>query len=87
VLSAETTLVQASSPDSHRGRVFGAIGAMEGAAMVAGTVFAGTLGDVIGIVPIIAVQGAGYVLAGFLVIAWLPRTATPAVAEAGVHAA
>jgi Na+/melibiose symporter-like transporter len=73
----ETTLFQRCSSDSHRGRVFGALGAVQGGAMLAGTLLAGALGDVIGIVPVIAVQGVGYVVAGLIVAAWMPRAATP----------
>ena len=87
VVAAEMTLFQASAPDSHRGRVFGAVGAMQGAAMVAGTVFAGTLGGVIGIVPIIAVQGAGYVVAGAVVLALMPRAVQADTADIEAQAA
>ena len=77
VTAGELTLFQRASSDSHRGRVFGALGAVQGAAMLAGTLLAGALGDVIGIVPVIAVQGVGYVVAGVIVAVWMPRAATP----------
>jgi len=74
-IAALTTLLQANSVDSHRGRIFGALGAVEGACMLVGTVLAGTLGDVIGIVPVIAIQCVGYVVAGVLVLGWMPHAA------------
>jgi predicted MFS family arabinose efflux permease len=68
----QTTLFQRTSSDSHRGRVFGALSAVQGVALLVGTLLAGVLGDAIGIVPVIAVQGAGYVIAGLIVLAYLP---------------
>lgn len=62
------TLLQRSAADSHRGRVFGALGAVEGAATVAGTVAAGFLGQSAGIIPVLAAQGTGYVIAGLAVV-------------------
>jgi Na+/melibiose symporter-like transporter len=58
------TLFQRSTSDSHRGRVFGAIGVVDGAALLVGTLGAGWLGQAIGIVPVLSAQGVGYVLAG-----------------------
>ncbi|MEU0432052.1 MFS transporter [Streptomyces sp. NPDC006290] len=64
-------LLQRHTTDSHRGRVFGALGAAEGIAIVAGTCAAGFLGQSLGVVPILAAQGGGYVLAGLLVVVLL----------------
>jgi Na+/melibiose symporter-like transporter len=75
MLAGMTTLLQTSSHDSHRGRVFGAIGAIQAATSLCGVVLAGVLGDVVGILPILALQGVMYVLAGCYVIAAMPRTA------------
>lgn len=61
------TVFQTATDDEHRGRVFGAAVALEGVAMLAGTMVAGTLGERVGIVPVIAAQGVGYVVAGVLV--------------------
>ena len=79
------TLFQRNTMDSYRGRVFGALGAAQGLAVLVGTVAAGWLGEAIGIVPILAVQGAGYVLAGFAVLVLMRQVrvaAAPAVAAA-----
>jgi hypothetical protein len=40
---------------------------------VAGTITAGFLGQAIGIIPVLAAQGAGYVAAGLLVVVALRR--------------
>lgn len=79
------TLFQRNTMDSYRGRVFGALGAAQGLAVLVGTVAAGWLGEAIGIVPVLAVQGAGYVLAGFAVLVLMRQVrvaAAPAVAAA-----
>jgi Na+/melibiose symporter-like transporter len=69
--AATMTLLQRSTTADHRGRVFGALGAVEAFAMAAGAISAGLLGQTIGIIPTLAAQGAGYVLAGALVLAAL----------------
>jgi Na+/melibiose symporter-like transporter len=72
-LAGAMTLLQRTAADSHRGRVFGALNAVEGAAVVLGTVAAGFLGEAIGIIPVLATQGAGYLLAGLYVVVALRR--------------
>lgn len=72
------TLLQQHATESHRGRVFGALGAIEGVSIVAGTVAAGILGDQVGIIPVLTAQGAGYLIAGLAVIVKLrPERVTP----------
>ena len=85
VLAGAMTLLQRNTGDGLRGRVFGALGAVEGAAVVAGTLTAGLLAQTLGIVAVLAAQGAGYVLAGAAMLALLP--ATPRAAAAGAGAA
>jgi Na+/melibiose symporter-like transporter len=63
-IAGAMTLLQRNTDDKLRGRVFGALGAIEGVAILAGTVCAGLLGQVAGIVPVLAVQGGSYVVAG-----------------------
>jgi len=76
------TLFQRATTGDNRGRVFGALGALEGVAVVAGTLTAGFLGQATGIIPVLAAQGAGYVLAGFAVLAALRgRTGRPVPAQ------
>jgi Na+/melibiose symporter-like transporter len=72
------TLFQRSSEDSHRGRVFGAVSALEGITVLAGTLGAGYLSRFAGIVPVLAIQGGGYVVAGLAMLAWLGASAEPA---------
>lgn len=67
-MAGAMTLFQRSTEDSHRGRVFGALGAVEGVAILAGTVCAGFLAQAVGIIPVLAVQGGGYVVAGFAML-------------------
>jgi predicted MFS family arabinose efflux permease len=67
-LAGLITLFQRSSEDSYRGRVFGALSALEGVSVLAGTLGAGYLSRVAGIVPVLAVQGAGYVVAGLVML-------------------
>ena len=76
------TLFQRSSEDSYRGRVFGAVSALEGITVLAGTLGAGYLSRFVGIVPVLAVQGAGYVVAGLVMLAWLKDGADPPVPAA-----
>ena len=70
-LAGLTTLFQRSSEDSYRGRVFGAISTLEGITILAGTLAAGYLSRSAGIIPVLAIQGAGYVAAGLAMLAWL----------------
>lgn len=67
-LAGLITLFQRSSEDSYRGRVFGALSALEGVSVLAGTLGAGYLSRVAGIVPVLALQGAGYVAAGLVML-------------------
>jgi Na+/melibiose symporter-like transporter len=80
LLAGAMTLLQSAAADSHRGRVFGALGAVEGVAVVAGTIAAGFLGQSVGIIPVLAAQGGGYVAGGIAVLIALraQRAATPA---------
>ncbi|WP_426503931.1 MFS transporter [Dactylosporangium sp. McL0621] len=71
------TLLQTTTDDAHRGRIFGLANAIQGAAMLAGTLAAGALGDRLGIIPVIAVQGVGYCAAGALMLLFLTRATSP----------
>lgn len=77
VMAGFMTLFQLHTDDAFRGRVFAAIGVVRAMAAVAGTLAAGFLGESIGIVPIIAIQGAGYVVAGFAVLVALCGSSSP----------
>ena len=70
-LAGLITLFQRSSEDAYRGRVFGAVSALEGITVLAGTLGSGYLSRLAGIIPVLAVQGAGYVVAGLAMLIWL----------------
>ena len=80
-LAGLMTLFQRSSDDSYRGRVFGASVALEGVTVLAGTLGAGFLSRYAGIVPVLAIQGAGYVVAGLAMLAWLRADPAGTAAE------
>jgi len=88
-LAGAMTLFQRNTEDSYRGRVFGALNAVEGVAVLAGTAGAGLLGQAVGIIPVLAFQGGGYVVAGLAMLIVLraetrtaPRPATALIASA-----
>src|SRR5205823_13918876 len=70
-LAGLITLFQRSSEDAYRGRVFGAVSALEGVTVLAGTLGAGYLSRLAGIIPVLAAQGGGYVVAGLAMLVWL----------------
>ncbi|GAA3587697.1 MFS transporter [Kribbella ginsengisoli] len=74
------TVIQRLTDDASRGRVFGALFATEGLAVLVGIVGAGALGDVVGIIPLLVVQGLGFSIGGVVVLSRL-RILTPAPAE------
>lgn len=68
-----STLMQTNVDDAYRGRVFGALNTTFALLTLIGMGLASTLDDLVGIVPVINIQGYGYVLAGLMVMAFLPR--------------
>jgi Na+/melibiose symporter-like transporter len=83
-LAGMITLFQTATEDSHRGRVFGAMNALEGLAMLVGTIAVGLLAERLGIVPVISAQGVVFCLAGLMALLVIPATkdtARPATAE------
>jgi Na+/melibiose symporter-like transporter len=81
-LAGAWTLFQRSTHDTQRGRVFGALGTVEGVAVLAGTLCAGFLGQAVGIIPVLAIQGGGYVVAGFAMLVVLRADRTERAATA-----
>ncbi|HEU0129887.1 MAG TPA: MFS transporter [Mycobacteriales bacterium] len=73
-MAAGMTVVQTLAEDRYRGRVLGALGAVQGVAVVVGIGLASWLGEVVGILPVIVYQGVGYVIGGFVVLVGLGRT-------------
>jgi predicted MFS family arabinose efflux permease len=70
--AAQATLQQTEASDSHRGRVVGALMAVGAAGSLVGAIAAGFLGEVVPVIPLLIVQGGGYVVAG-LAVAYLTR--------------
>jgi Na+/melibiose symporter-like transporter len=70
-LAGLITLFQRNTEDAYRGRVFGAISTAEGVTVLAGTLGAGFLSQYAGIIPVLAIQGAGYIAAGIAMFVWL----------------
>lgn len=86
MLAGALTMLQRNTRDSHRGRVFGALNTVEGCAVVLGTLAAGFLGETVGIVPVLAAQGTGYLLAGLLVLVAMGPESLPAEAAGATPA-
>jgi len=68
------TLFQQHTDDRERGRVFSMLLLVRALATVLGSLTAGILGGAIGIVPVMAWQGCGYMLAGSIVLVMLVRS-------------
>jgi MFS family permease len=83
--TSENTLLQTAVADEYRGRIFGAVGATQGLLMLVGALLAGALGDRLGSVAMLNVQGGGYVLVGVICLLFLnevrPRATLSAEAE------
>jgi len=75
-MSGVNTLLQTAVVDQYRGRVFGALGTTQALLMLIGTLAAGMLGDRLGVVTMLNIQGGGYVLAGCAALILLPGAAT-----------
>ncbi|WP_350278636.1 MFS transporter [Kribbella sp. HUAS MG21] len=66
-LAGMMTVFQNLTVDGTRGRIYGAVGAAESVAVLIGITSAGFLGDAVGIIPILVIQGLGYVVGGLVV--------------------
>lgn len=71
-ISSQQTLIQTSVPDSHLGRVYGALGTLTAVGMIVGSVAAGILSDHVG-TPSMLYFAAGCYAAGALVVATFVR--------------
>jgi MFS family permease len=72
MVAAWTTLPQTLANDSHRGRVIAAMGAVGSLGSLIGAVAAALIGQAVPVVPLLIVQGSGYVIGG-LVVAGMTR--------------
>jgi MFS family permease len=74
------TLLQASAVDAYRGRIFGAFGVVQALTMLLGMVLASSLGDRIGIVPVLDIAASCDLLAGLLALLVVRNLKQPAPA-------
>ncbi|MBY8877376.1 MFS transporter [Actinacidiphila acidipaludis] len=68
-VAGSMTVLQRLTRDGSRGRVLGALGAVEGGAVLVGITAAGVLGTVVGIIPMLVFQALGYLAGGCVVLA------------------
>ena len=71
------TLFQQETDDRERGRVFSLLLLVRSTFQVLGSLTAGVLGGTLGIIPVMAWQGCGYLLAGSIVLVMLVRAPVP----------
>jgi MFS family permease len=72
-----TTLMQTNVADRFLGRVFGTVSTVSALAMLVGMAVAGVLGDLVGVILVINIQGVAYTLAGLIALMLLyPRHAS-----------
>jgi predicted MFS family arabinose efflux permease len=81
VVAGFQTLLQRNTFDAERGRVFALRGLAVSVSVVVGSLLAGFLGGAVGIMPVLAFQGVGYVVAGLLMLVTLDRRAEQAILE------
>lgn len=72
--AAGTSLIQEATADAFRGRVFGALGAVDGIAILVGIGLGGPAIDRFGVVPVLSVGAAMWIVGGAFAMAALPRT-------------
>jgi predicted MFS family arabinose efflux permease len=81
--AATTTVLQSAVENAFLGRVFAVAGVLAAAGMLVGAAVGRVLGDDVGIVNMLTVQGVGYVVAGLLAGVLLRREAEQVVAAEG----
>jgi MFS family permease len=69
--SGGQTLLQREVPDRYRGRVFAALGTTSAALMLVATLAAGVVGETVGPIAMLNIQGAAYVVSGVVVLVLL----------------
>lgn len=75
--SSARTLLQLATPDTHRGRVFGALGTTTALAQLLGLVIAGTLGSILGPITLLNVcQGGAYLLSAAVLFTMVAQLRT-----------
>ena len=69
--SGRQTLLQRDVPDHYRGRVFAALGTTSATLMLVATLMAGIVGETVGPIAMLNVQGAAYIVSGVVVLVLL----------------
>ena len=62
--ASRLTIIQTAVADEYRGRVFAVAGVLIAAGVLVGAILGGTLAGDVGVVNLLTIQGAGYVVAG-----------------------
>jgi MFS family permease len=76
LMTGLVTTMQQATTDGQRGKVFAISGVAASLGQAIGMLAAGVLGDPLGVVSVLDVQGALYLVAGLLAIVWLTGTAS-----------
>ena len=71
--AAEHGLLQTLTADAFRGRVFGALGAIQGMATLVGLALGGAAIDAVGVVPVLSVGAAMWIVGGVFALTRLAR--------------
>jgi MFS family permease len=88
VYAARTTILQTHVEDAYRGRIFGSLGTTAALLTLVGTGIAGAMGDVLGPIALLNIQGSAYVVAGlFALIALAPSMVSAAPRRADADSA
>ena len=71
--AAQNGLLQTLTADAFRGRVFGALGAIQGLATLVGLMLGAAAIDAIGVVPVVSLGAAMWIVGGVFALARLAR--------------
>ena len=66
-------LLQTLTADAYRGRVFGALGTVQGMAILIGLALGGAAIDTVGVAPVLSAGAAMWIVGGMVALARLPR--------------
>lgn len=72
-LTGSSSLIQTLAPDAYRGRVFGALGTINGLATLIGIAFAGPAIDRIGVIPVFMTGATTWIVGGLIALACFAR--------------
>jgi len=75
--SARQGLLQLLTTDTFRGRVFGALGAVQGLSILAGLGIGGVAIEAVGVVPVVSIGAAMWIVGGVFALTRLPHEVGP----------